>query len=673
MAVPGAPAHIMVLTQLQILARRATPLPTDVATAVAELAQLEAALTLPKPSVHVVSDVHGEDVKLRQVVNNASGSLRPMFERALAGRPPPGRDGRAVPEMPEAPEAPEEIDQLLALIYYPDETWAVRVDGLALDERRALLHWFTRTTVLVLRTLAQSYTMAQVAARVPAPFAAVVHELVFADALARQPVFLDRLLEPFVGHARDGELVRAIARAIRDLAVGELVVAGDLGDRGPRIDRVIDVIAQQPRAAITWGNHDASWMAASLGQPAAIATVVRLSLRYQRLAQLEDGYGISLAPVAQLAREVYGDDPAACFEIKGDAGLATRPLARMQKAIAILQFKLEGQTFERRPAWGLAHRALLRRIDPATGTIEIDGVRHALRDTALPTIDWRDPHALSEAEARCLAALTQAFVGSRTLAEQMAFVATSGRMVLRRDLCAIFHGCVPVDEAGAPLAFEIDGEPRRGQALFDAFEVVVQRAFRAGASASEADRDLLFYLWTGPRSPCFGKDRMTTFETYFLADPATHQETKNPYFQLIHDAAFCARMLTELGVDPVHGFLINGHVPVKLEAGEAPIKRSGRAITIDGAFAAAYGDKGFSLVLDAQRMYLAQHHHFESVEAAVLRHADIVPTVSDVVVYERPRTVGDTETGDQIRAEIALLEELVRGFAAKLVPEHSRS
>ncbi|MBC7973792.1 MAG: fructose-bisphosphatase class III, partial [Myxococcales bacterium] len=271
------------------------------------------------------------------------------------------------------------------------------------------------------------------------------------------------------------------------------------------------------------------------------------------------------------------------------------------------------------------------------------------------------------------AQLTQSFVGSRTLAEQMAFVAAAGRMVLRRDLCAIFPGCVPVDEAGAPLAFEIDGEPRRGQALFDAFEVVVQRAFRARAAASEADLDLLFYLWIGPRSPCFGKDRMATFETYFLADPATHQETKNPYFQLIHDAAFCARMLTELGVDPVHGFLINGHVPVKLEAGETPIKRSGRAITIDGAFAAAYGDKGFSLVLDAQRIYLAQHHHFESVEAAVLRHADIVPTVSDVVTYERARTVGDTETGDQIRAEIAVLEELIRGFAAKLVPEHPGS
>jgi fructose-1,6-bisphosphatase-3 len=649
-----ARADVMVPSYLQILANRSTPLPANVPAALAELAHLEAVLTLPKPSVHVVSDVHGEDVKLRQVVNNASGSLRPLFERVLAGR-----------------LSSAELEQLLTLVYYPSETWTVMVADLATYARRALLHRVIASSALVLRRLARHYSIKYVARIVPAPFAAVFHELVFADELVRQPAFLDRLLEPFVRHERDGELVHAIAHVIRNLAVGELVVAGDLGDRGPRIDRVIDVIAQQPSVAITWGNHDASWMAACLGQPAAIATVVRLSLRYQRLAQLEDGYGISLASVARLADDVYADDPAACFEVKGDAGGAVLRLARMQKAIAILQFKLEGQTFERRPEWGLAHRALLRRIDAATGTIEIDGARHALRDTRFPTVDWRDPHALSAGEARCLAELTAAFVGSRRLRQQMAFVASRGRMVLRRDLCAIFHGCVPVDDHGAPLAFVVDGEPRRGKALFDAFERVVQRAFHAGLAAAELDRDLVFYLWTGPRSPCFGKDRMATFETYFVADPRTHQEIKNPYFQLIHEVAFCARMLEELGVDPVNGFLINGHVPVKLEAGETPIKKSGRAITIDGAFAAAYGDKGFSLVLDAQRIYLAQHHHFESVEAAVTRHADIVPTVSDVVTYERPRTVGDTETGDEIRAEIAVLEELVRAFEANMIREYA--
>jgi len=388
------------------------------------------------------------------------------------------------------------------------------------------------------------------------------------------------------------------------------------------------------------------------------------------------GQGVKAAR-RRLAREAYAGDPADCFRVKGDAEDGTEALidlARMHKAISILQFKLEGQLLDRRPEWQLGHRALLRRVDPVAGTVDIDGVCYPLRDTRFPTVDWSDPCKLSDGEARCLAELTGEFTSSRTLWSQMGFVVSHGQMALRRDLCAIFHGCVPVDDAGEPLAMVVDGEPRRGKALFDAFERVVQRAFHCALrkgidEVAELDRDLIFYLWTGPRSPCFGKDRMATFETYLVADRATHEETKNPYFKLIHDPAFCGRMLAEFGVDPVNGFLVNGHVPVRLEAGETPVKRSGRAITIDGAFAAAYGDKGFSLVLDAQRIYLAQHHHFESAEAAVTRHADIVPTVSDVAVYERPRTVGDTETGDEIRAEIAVLEELLRAFEANIIRE----
>ena len=641
----------MALTHLQILAKRYP----NVSAVLAELANLEAVLTLPKPAVHVVSDVHGEHVKLRQVVNNASGSLRPLFERLFAGR-----------------LTAAEIEQLLTLVYYPRETWTQLVRELEPERRRALLHWVIHNAAIAMRELACHYSIKYVERIVPDPFDAMFRELIFADELARQPAFLDRLFAPFLRHERDTELVRMLARVIRNLAVGELVIAGDLGDRGPRLDKVIELMEEQPNVSITWGNHDASWMAACLGHPAAIATVVRLSLRYQRISQLEDGYGISLEPVARLAREAYGDDPADRFRVKGEAGGDAVTLARMQKAIAILQFKLEGQVFERRPEWKLAHRALLRRIDPETWMVEIDGHRYPLRDTRFPTVDWRDPMKLSVGEERCLAELTRGFVDSRTLWAQMQFVVSRGQMSLRRDLCAIFHGCVPVDDQGEPLAFVVDGQPRRGKALLDAFETVVQRAFRKGAAAvAELDLDLVFYLWTGPLSPCFGKDRMATFETYFLADPKTYEETKNPYFRLLADPAFCARILREFGVDEAAGFIINGHVPVRLEAGETPVKKSGRAITIDGAFAAAYGDKGFSLVLDAQRIYLAQHHHFESAAAAISRHADIVPTVSDVAVYERPRTVSDTETGDQIRAEIAVLEELVRAFEANIIRERS--
>ncbi len=633
------------LAYLHALAKRYPNVPA----VLAEIANLEAVLTLPMPTVHVVSDVHGEYVKLRQVVNNASGSLRPLFERVFG-------DGKT----------PAEIGQLLNLMYYPRESWLALTAGQDRAARRELLLGFVAPAIEVMRELARGYTIKHVDKLVPDPFDAMFHELLFARELDRRAAFVEHLVEPFLAHDRELELVRMIARVVRNLAVGELVVAGDLGDRGPRIDKVIDLLIQQPNVAITWGNHDAVWMAACLGHPAAIATVIRLSLRYRRLSQLEEGYGIPMAPLDRLAREVYGDDPAERFPCKGDGLRDPLLMARMQKAAAILQFKLEGQLFRERADWAMADRALLHRIDPVAGTIDLDGKPYPLLDTRLPTIDWSDPYRLTPGETACIERLTRSFVESGTLWRQMTFVASRGRMSLRRDRCAIFHGCVPIDDAGEWLAMTVDGQPLRGKPLFDAIEVVVQRAFR---KRERPDVDLLFYLWAGPRSPCFGKDKMATFETYFLEDKATHKEAKNPYFQRIHEVEFCARVLREFGVDDKLGFIVNGHVPVKLDAGEAPIKRSGRAITIDGAFAAAYGDKGFSLVLDARRIYLAQHHHFESVDAAVETGADIVPTVSDVQVHDVPRTVGDTEKGDDLRSEIAALEELVRAFEANLIRE----
>ncbi|HSD91293.1 MAG TPA: fructose-bisphosphatase class III [Kofleriaceae bacterium] len=605
----------MDLVQLRTLAK-IYPNPTAV---LAELANLESILSLPKPTVHVVSDVHGEHVKLRAVINNASGSLRPLLERLFG-----------------ATLASRELDELLTLFYYPRETWT------ALDAatRATRLPVLVAQATVVLRELARRYTLKRVERTIPDPLDRVVLELMFGTELARSPAFLARLVAPFVRNGRDLDLVRMLARVIRNLSVGELVVAGDLGDRGPRIDLVIDLLEHQPNVLITWGNHDADWMAACLGHPAAIATVIRLSLRYQRLGQLVEGYGISLAPLEELVRLRYADDPAERFRTKGDAGPDALQLARMQKAIAIIQFKLEGELFLRKPSWGMAHRAMLHQVD-----------REKLLDHRFPTVDWSSPYQLSADEQSCMQQLVRQFVRSPVLWRQMSFVASRGVMLARRDRCAIFHGCVPVDDNGQLLGFEIDGAPRAGRELFTAFETVVQRAFR---TRNPDDIDLVFYLWTGPRSPCFGKDKMATFETYFFADQETYEETKNPYFSLIHDAGFCAHMLEELGVDPT-GYLINGHVPVKLDAGEQPIKRSHHAITIDGAFAAAYGDKGFSLVLDAQRMYLAQHHHVDE-------GGELVPTVADVETYAQPRTVGDTETGEELRAEIGALQELLQAF-----------
>jgi fructose-1,6-bisphosphatase III len=631
------PAH------LHALAKRYPNVPA----ALAELANLNAILTLPKPTVHVVSDVHGEYVKLRQVINNASGSLRPLVDRLFEGT-----------------LEPSERNDLLAFFYYPRETWLSHTRGKSDDDRRSKLLWFVPLAVAVIQDLARHYTLRHVDKIIPDPFDAMFHELIFSNELSRSPAYVTQLLEPFLRHDRDLDLVRMVARTVRNLAIGELVVAGDLGDRGPRIDKVIDLLMQQPKVSITWGNHDTVWMAACLGHAASIMTVIRVSLRYRRLSQLEEGYGIAMAPLEKLARDVYGDDPAERFQCKGEGLRDSQLMARMQKAAAIMQFKLEGQLFQRRADWNMQHRALLHRIDRESGTVDLgEHGKHPMRDLALPTIDWADPYKLNPAETQVLTRLTKSFYDSGKLWSQMSFVASRGRMALRRDNCSIFHGCMPVDDKGELQEMAVDGTPKKGKALFDAVDQVVQRAFRKQAPD---DVDMLFYLWTGPLSPCFGKDRMATFETYFVADKATHKETKNPYFKLIHEQDFCVRVLRELGLD-AKGYLINGHVPVKLEKGEAPIKDSKRAITIDGAFAAAYGDKGYSLVLDAHRMYLALHHHFEGVDEVVEGGADIVPTVSDIEVYERPRTVGDTEAGDNIRSEIESLEELVAAFEANVI------
>jgi fructose-1,6-bisphosphatase-3 len=615
----------------------------------AEMGYLKAVLTLSKGTVHVVSDVHGEHKKLKHIINNASGSLRPLVESTFAGR-----------------ASAAEIRDLLAIIYYPREAYAWQAARPGFDRRGFLLSTLARE-IEVVRRLMHRYTLRHAERLFPPALADLFRELVAARDVGEREGFLEALVDPFVQKGRDVDLLRAAAHVIRNLSVAELVVAGDLGDRGPRVDKVIDVLMRQPHVSIVWGNHDASWMGACLGQEALIATVVRLSLRYRRLSQLEEGYGIIMSPVERLARTVYGDDPAARFQVKGEGLRDPLLMARMHKATAILQFKLEGQASRRHPEYDFEHRQLLHRIDPKAGTVTIDGVTHPLLDTHLPTVDFAgDPYALSPDEEACLTRLRESFLRSTPLWNQMTWVVRRGTMSLRRDRAIIFHGCVPVDAAGEPRSFPVDGVPRAGRALFEALETKVRRAFR---ERREDDLDMLWYLWTGPLSPLFGKDRMATFESHFVADPHATKETKDPYFTLIHDAAFCSRICRELGVDEARGLIVNGHVPVKIEQGESPMKRSGRAVTIDGAFSEVYGDKGYTLVLEAGRTALAQHHHFESVEEAVAAGADIIPVVTDIETYPTPRTVADTEQGEALRREIEALEALLAAYEANVIDE----
>jgi fructose-1,6-bisphosphatase-3 len=623
--------------------------------ALGEIARLCAECTLPMGTVHVLSDIHGDDGKLRHVINNASGMLRPLVRRLFAQR-----------------MGAEELQDLLSLLFYPRETLQQLEPQLRdREQRQTYCRRVLSDLFVIVNVLARRYPNQRALAVFPPEYRYLFAELLREPTGERGPHYYDALIDPLVRHDRALHVLHLTVRVVRNLAVDELVIGGDCWDRGPRGDRVVDYLMRQPRLSFIWGNHDAAWLGACLGNEALVAHVVRISLRYRRLAQLEEGYGILLDPLATLAAKVYASDPAACFVPKGEGGgRETIELARMQKAAAILQFKLEGQMIDRNPHWGLESRKLLHTINPSAGTVAIDGRTYPLKDRHFPTLDPKAPYALSAEEQECIRALRQSFLTSQKLWWHMNFLLRHGGMYLRRDDNLIFHGCVPVDEKGEFLSFPVDGRPVAGKALFDALDRVLARVLDEASTGTpetpmetlSADRDLMWYLWCGPSSPLFGKDRIATLEIDLVADPATHAETKNPYFQLIHEVDFCDRILQELGADPRRGLIVNGHVPVKIEKGESPLKRSGKAITIDGAFSEAYGDHGYTLVLEPERTLLATHHHFDSAEAAVRQGKDIIPTVSVLRQHDPPRRVADTERGAELQRSIAWLEQLVQAY-----------
>ncbi len=622
----------------------------NVDAAIAELSRLAAVQTLPKGVVHVISDIHGEDKKLQHVINNASGTLRPIVEAMF------------VTTMSETERA-----EFLKLVFYPAEVTRRVADMLtSSSEIKAYAQRMVKPQLELLRYLISNYSLRLATDLFPPEYRELLLEMMHAPSTERGPDFIDAMLDELVRRGRALHVIHLLGRLIRNLAVDELIIAGDLWDRGPRGDRVMDYLRLQPNFEFIWGNHDVSWLGASLGHEALICTVLRISLRYRRLSQLDEGYSVPLTPLEHLAQTVYANDPAEYFMPKEDGLRPNVLVARMQKAAAIMQFKLEGQVIERNPQWGLNHRRLLHRIDYLNGKIEVDGQTYALRDRHFPTIDPRNPYVLSSAETSCLERLKHSFLSSQKLQEQMRVLVGHGSMYLRRDNCLIFHGCVPTDAAGNFNSLSIDGQMLAGRAMFEKIEKVVRRA---AVNSNQADLDFLWYLWSGPHSPLFGKDRIATLERDFIADKSSHHEVKDSYFSLIHETEFCDKVLTEFGMKTEGGLIVNGHVPVKVEAGESPLKRSGKAITIDGAFSEAYGDYGYTLLLEPDRILLAQHSHFDSVESAIQRGVDIVPKVQCVRAFESPRLTKDTERGKRIAYRIEMLERLIEAYQTNRLHE----
>ena len=626
------------LSYLRVLAEQYP----NVDAATAEIARLSAVLTLPKGTIHVISDVHGEDKKLRHVINNASGTLRPLVEKLFGSR-----------------MTPAELREFNTLIFYPAEVTERFEQTLTdCDELRTFAANALRNQLELARVLSSRYSLRRALKSFPKEYSELISEMINLPTTDRGDDFFSAIVSEMSERGTVLRLIHVVGRLIRNLAIYELIIAGDCWDRGPRGDRVVDYLIQQPNVIFVWGNHDAAWLGAACGNDALLFNVLRVSLRYRRLGQIDEGYGIPLTPLEKLATDVYGNDPATHFMPKLDGMRSKLIVARMQKAAAIIQFKLEGQLIAKHPEWELDHRRLLHNIDLKAGTITIDGKTCVLRDTHLPTIDPADPYKLSVQEEECVKRLRRSFNNSQKLAEHVQYLVRQGAMFLIRDDNLIFHGCVPVDANGDFLPMYVDGQTYKGRALFEEIQTAVVRALE---KRRPGDADLLWYLWSGPRSPLFGKDRITTFERDFIEDKETHHEHKDPYFDLIHDAAFCKKVMTEFGVDAERGLIVNGHVPVKIEKGESPVKRSGLAITIDGAFSEAYGDHGFTLVLEADRTLLAKHHHFDSVETAIKDGVDIVPHVS-VVREGAIRRMGDTERGRELKADIAALELLVTAY-----------
>lgn len=622
----------------------------NVDSAIAEVARLSAVQTLPRGAVHIISDIHGEDKKLQHVINNASGTLRPVIEELFSQS-----------------MTADELEEFLTLTFYPAEvTGRVSKTLLRSDDIRAYAVRMLKPQLELLRFLISNYSLRLATQVFPAEYRELLLELLHSPSTERGPEFVNAMLDELVRRGRGLHLIHLLGRLIRNLAVDELVIGGDCWDRGPRGDRVMEYLCLQPNVQFIWGNHDALWLGASLGSEALICTVLRVSLRYRRLGQLDEGYSLPMMPLEHLIRIVYADDPAENFTPKAD-GLRTKlQIAQMQKAIAVMQFKLEGQLIERNPQWELGHRRLLHRIDHANGTIEIDGKTFDLRDNYFPTIDPKNPYELTVEEANCMAQLKRSFLRSQKLQQHMQFMVGHGSMYLRRGDCLIFHGCVPTDADGEFLPLPIDGQPLAGREMFEGIETVVRRAVE---KSQQTDLDFLWYLWSGPLSPLFGKDRIATFERDFIADKSIHRETKDPYFSLIHEVDYCDKVLSEFGTDTDKGLIVNGHVPVKVEEGESPLKRSGKAITIDGAFSEAYGDYGYTLVLEPSRIVLAEHHHFESVDAAIRDGVDIVPKVSEIRTFDKPLTTRDTERGQRIGYRIKLLERLIEAYQTNRLHE----
>ena len=632
-----------------------------IAAAATEIINLQAILSLPKGTEHFITDVHGEYDQFQHIIKNGSGAIRRKIEEEFG---PTFRN--------------EEKKAIAALIYYP-ELKIAQVQKVETD----MDEWYRITIhrlICVCKSAASKYTRSKVRKAMPPEFAYIIEELMTGRPdQSDQEAYYNEIIQSVIETKRAAELIIACCNLIRRLIVDHLHVVGDIFDRGPHPHLVMDDLMNHHSVDIQWGNHDVVWMGAAAGSTACIANVIRIAAKYGNLNILEDGYGINLVPLAKMAMQVYAEDPCTNFKVnyrEGDYDERDALLdEKIHKAITVIQFKLEGHIIKLHPEFDMEDRLLLDQMDLKRGTVMVYGKEYPLRTTMFPTVDPVDPYALSEEEAEVVERLRSAFMNCEKLQQHVRFLYTKGSLYKVYNGNLLYHGCVPLNEDGTFSEVEIYGKKFSGKALYDEIEAYARKGYYAvDPIEKKKGQDILWFIWENKHSPVFGKEKMTTFERYFVEDKSTHEEPKNPYYRLLEKEEVVNAILEEFGLEGPEAHIINGHIPVEAKAGESPVKCNGKLLIIDGGLSKAYQPKtgiaGYTLIYNSYGLVLAAHEPFESLEKAVEEGSDVHSHTILVQHVVKRKTVADTDIGKQLKENVKDLQDLLAAYREGSITEN---
>ena len=648
---------------------------------VTELINLKAILSLPKGTEHIVSDLHGESGAFVHILKNASGVVR-----------------RKVDDIYGLTLSETEKRALCALIYYPEERIELvrksledppqpSLKGREPDEGMGSFtidEWYRRRlhqVVLVARAVTIKYSRSKVRKMLPEDYAYVIDELLHESSIEHdRTTYYNAIIDAIIEVGCAEQLIIAISFLIHSLTIDMLHIVGDIFDRGPGASQIMDTLSWVRNYDIQWGNHDIEWMGAMAGNLALIATVLRVSIRYANIETLEEGYGINLLPLANFAMETYGDDPCEVFQTKDFENnprltRSAQLMAKMHKAMAIIQFKLEGQTILRHPEWQMDDRLLLDKIDMEAGTIRIGENTYPLTDRHLPTLNAQHPYDLSPEEEELMGQLARSFRMSEKMQRHLRRLYQHGSLFLVRNGFLLYHAAIPLNADGSFTTVNVCGKQVSGRALMERIDEVVRTAYYGTGSEKNNALDYMLYLWQGAHSPLYNKDKMTTFERYFIADEALWKERKGAYYELANRRDICEHILREFGLDPETGRIINGHIPVRTIKGETPIRAEGKRFVIDGGFSKPYQEKtgiaGYTLIYNSHGIQLVEHESFESREQAILSGSDIHNrTLLEDFSRHRIR-VRDTDRGKELLQQVSNLQHLLAAYQTGIIKEKS--